>query len=138
VKQVRRPFSFSPHQLIVYRYFVNVERAKYIVWAAELSRAVNFYRTAFNASILRQSEILSELEIAGATIGIHAGGEGQRTWTGLSFQVADVVAGAQEVVAAGGQLLKEPMSDTAGEPPHLAMCTDTEGNEFMLTRKRQS
>jgi lactoylglutathione lyase len=39
-------------------------------------------------------------------------------------------------VAAGGQLLREPLADTAGEPPHLAMCADTEGNEFMLTRKR--
>ena len=78
-------FSFSPKQLIVYRYRVNVERAKYILWAAEMPRAVSFYRSAFNASILRQSEVLSELEIAGATIGIHAGGEGERTWTGLSF-----------------------------------------------------
>ena len=115
---------------------MNVERAKYVVWAAEMPRAVSFYRSAFNASVLRQNEVLSELEIAGATIGIHAGGEGERTWTGLSFQVADVVAGAREVVAAGGQLLRDPMSDAAGEPPHLAMCVDTEGNEFMLTRKR--
>jgi lactoylglutathione lyase len=130
------PFSFSPDQLVVYRYCMNVERAKYIVWAAEVLRAVSFYQTAFKASLLRRSEVLSELEIAGATIGIHAGGEGERTWTGLSFQVADVVAGAREVVAAGGQLLREPMSDAEGEPPHLAMCADTEGNEFMLTRKR--
>lgn len=115
---------------------MKVERAKYILWAADLPRAVSFYQTVFNASVLRQSEVLSELEIAGATIGIHAGGEGQRTWTGLSFQVADVVAGTREVVAAGGQLLREPLADTAGEPPHLAMCADTEGNEFMLTRKR--
>jgi lactoylglutathione lyase len=115
---------------------VNVERTKYILWAADLSRAVSFYRSAFNASLLRQSEVLSELEIAGATIGIRAGGEGERTWTGLSFQIADVVAGAREVIAAGGQLLREPLSDIAGEPPHLAMCADTEGNEFMLTRKR--
>jgi lactoylglutathione lyase len=126
----------SPNQLIVYRYFVTVERTKYILWAAEIARAVSFYRTAFNASLLRQSEVLSELEIAGATIGIHAGGEGQRTWTGLSFQVADVVAGAREVVAAGGQLLREPMAEATEEAPHLAMCADTEGNEFMLTRKR--
>ena len=126
----------SPPTLIVYRYSVNVERAKYILWAAEMPRALRFYRIAFNASVLRQSDVLSELEIAGAIIGIHAGGEGERTWTGLSFQVADVVAGAREVVAAGGQLLREPMSDAAGESPHLAMCADTEGNEFMLTRKR--
>jgi lactoylglutathione lyase len=115
---------------------VNVERAKYILWAADIRRAVDFYRVAFNAEVLRQSDVISELEIAGAIIGIHGGGEGKRTWTGLSFQVADVVAGAREIVAAGGQLLREPMPDAAGEPPHLAMCADTEGNEFMLTRKR--
>jgi lactoylglutathione lyase len=115
---------------------VNVERAKYILWAADIRRAVDFYRVAFNAEVLRQSDVISELEIAGAIIGIHGGGEGKRTWTGLSFQVADAVAGAREIVAAGGQLLREPMPDAAGEPPHLAMCADTEGNEFMLTRKR--
>jgi lactoylglutathione lyase len=115
---------------------VNVERAKYIIWAADTQRAVNFYCGTFGARVIRQSDVISELEIAGALIGIHGGGDGTRTWTGLSFQVADVVAGAREVVAAGGQLLREPMSDAAGEPPHLAMCVDTEGNEFMLSRKR--
>jgi predicted enzyme related to lactoylglutathione lyase len=49
--------------------------------------------------------------------------------------VADVVTGAREVVAAGGQLRREPEPED-GEPPHLAMCVDPEGNEFMLTRKR--
>lgn len=116
---------------------VNVERTKYIIWAAEIRRAVNFYRVSFNAELLRESDVISEIQIAGAVIGIHGGGEGTRTWTGLSFQVADVVEGAREVVAAGGQLLSEPMPDAAGEPPHLAMCADTEGNEFMLTRKRR-
>ncbi len=71
----------------------------------------------------------------GAIIGIHGGGEGKRTWTGLSFQVPDVIAGAHEVVAAGGQLTREPQAE-GDEPPHLAMCIDTEGNEFMLTRRR--
>ena len=115
---------------------MNVERAKYIIWAADTLRAVNFYRGTFGAKVIRQSDVMSELEIAGALIGIHGGGEGNRTWTGLSFQVADVVDGAREVVAAGGQLLREPMPDAAGEPPHLAMCVDTEGNEFMLSRRR--
>jgi lactoylglutathione lyase len=73
--------------------------------------------------------------LCGAIIGVHGGGEGKRTWTGMSFQVADVVEGAREVVAAGGQLSREPQ-DEDGEPPHLAMCVDTEGNDFMLTRKR--
>ena len=117
-------------------FLMNVERAKYIIWAADMQRAVNFYRVSFEARVVRQSDVISELEIAGAVIGVHGGGDGSRTWTGLSFQVADVVEGAREVAAAGGQLLREPASDSAGEPPHLAMCVDTEGNEFMLTRKR--
>ena len=54
---------------------------------------------------------------------------------GLAFQVPDVLAGAQEVVAGGGQLSREPQPE-GEEPPHLAMCVDPEGNEFMLTRKR--
>ena len=65
----------------------------------------------------------------------HGGGEGKRTWTGLAFQVPDVVSGAKEVVAAGGLLSREPEPEN-GEPAHLAMCVDPEGNEFMLTRKR--
>ncbi len=115
---------------------VKVERAKYIIWAEDMQRAVNFYRDSFEARVVRQSDVISEVEVAGAVIGIHGGGEGKRTWTGLSFQVADVIEGAREVTAAGGQLLREPASDAPGEPPHLAMCVDTEGNEFMLSRKR--
>ena len=76
-----------------------------------------------------------EVRPAGSTIGIHGGGEGKRTWTGISFQVADVVTGAAEVIAAGGGLSRQPEPEN-GEPPHLAMCIDTEGNEIMLTRKR--
>jgi predicted enzyme related to lactoylglutathione lyase len=76
-----------------------------------------------------------ELEVAGAIIGIHGGGEGKRTWTGISFQVPDVVSGAVEVVASGGGLTREPQEEDGG-PPHLAMCFDTDGNEFMLIRKR--
>jgi lactoylglutathione lyase len=115
---------------------MKVERTKYIIWAADMTRAVGFYRRTFQARVVRESDVLSEVEIAGAVIGIHSGGEGTRTWTGLSFQVADVLEGAREVAAGGGQLLREPMSDRVDEAPHLAMCVDPEGNEFMLSRKR--
>ena len=115
---------------------MEVEQTKYIIWAAEMERALSFYRDALGATVTRESDVISEVEIAGSTIGIHGGGEGKRTWTGMSFQVADVVQGALEVVAAGGALSREPTSDEPGEPPHLAMCVDTEGNEIMLTRKR--
>ncbi|MCB1228438.1 MAG: glyoxalase, partial [Verrucomicrobiales bacterium] len=89
----------------------------------------------FGGQVLKQNEVLSEVRILDAILGIHGGGEGQRTWTGLSFQVPDVLTGAAEVTAAGGSLSREPQPEN-GEPPHLAMCIDPEGNEFMLTRKR--
>lgn len=115
---------------------MQVERTKYIIWAADMDRALGFYRDVLGAEVTKESEVISEVALAGATIGIHGGGEGKRTWTGMSFQVADVVAGAAEVVGAGGQLTREPTPDEPGEPPHLAMCVDPEGNEFMLTRAR--
>jgi len=114
---------------------MNVERVKYIIWAVDLKRAMRFYRDVFVGKVTRESDVMCEVVVSGATIGIHGGGEGGRTWTGLSFQVSDVLSGTREVVAGGGSLSREPEPE-GGEPPHLAMCVDTEGNEFMLTRKR--
>jgi predicted enzyme related to lactoylglutathione lyase len=100
-----------------------------------MPRAVAFYAKVFGGTVLKQNEIISEVSVCGGVIGIHGGGEGKRTWTGLSFQVPDVIVGASEIVAAGGQLVREPQPED-GDAPHLAMCVDTEGNEIMLTRKR--
>lgn len=116
---------------------MKVERVKYVIWAADLRRAVRFYRDVMGGEVVKQSEVISEVVVSGATIGIHSGGEGDRTWTGLTFQVPDVIAGAHEVIAGGGRLSRDPQPE-GDEPPHLAMCIDPEGNEFMLTRKRGS
>jgi lactoylglutathione lyase len=114
---------------------MHVERVKYVIWAKDAALAVEFYQRVFGATITREHPAISEIQVAGATIGIHGGGEGKRTWTGMSFQVADVVSGAAEIVANGGGLARE-FQDEDGEAPHLAMCYDLDGNEFMLTRKR--
>ena len=114
---------------------MKVERLKYVIWAADMDRALRFYEAVFGGRVLKRSEVISEVEVCGGVIGIHGGGEGKRTWTGLSFQVPDVLEGAREVVAAGGLLTREPQPEN-GEPPHVAMCVDPEGNEIMLTRKR--
>lgn len=124
-----------PQAILCHTRRMNVERLKYVIWAADMKRAVDFYAKVFGGTVLKQNEIISEVSIGGGMIGIHGGGEGKRTWTGLSFQVPDVIAGAAEIVAAGGQLTREPQPED-GEPPHLAMCVDPEGNEIMLTRKR--
>ena len=112
-----------------------VERVKYVIWAADMERAVSFYRDLCGGRVLKHNTVIAEVEILGSVIGIHSGGEGKRTWTGISFQVPDVVAAARDVVAAGGTLTREPEPEN-GEPPHLAMCVDPEGNEFMLFRRR--
>jgi predicted enzyme related to lactoylglutathione lyase len=114
---------------------MHIERVKYVIWAADMDRAVRFYRDLCGGRVLKQNSVIAEVEILGSVIGIHSGGEGKRTWTGISFQVPDVVVAAHEVVAAGGTLSREPEPEN-GEPPHLAMCVDPEGNEFMLFRKR--
>lgn len=114
-----------------------VERIKVVLWAAETDRAVQFWCGVFGGVVVRRNPAITEIEIAGGLIAIHSGGEGRRTWTGLGIQVADVEVGAAEVLAAGGGLTREPQPEN-GEPPHLAMCVDTEGNEFMLSRRRGS
>lgn len=115
--------------------FMHVERVKYIIWAADMPRAIRFYETVFDARTIRKSEVMAELQIADAVIGIHNGGEGKRTWTGMSFQIADLHGGAKLVSDSGG-VITHPPQDTAEEEAHLAMCVDPEGNQFMLTRKR--
>ena len=114
---------------------MEVEKLKYTIWAADSARAAKFYQIVFGANISLQNPHITEISVGGGFIAIHGGGEGQQTWTGLTFQVPDVVAGAAEVIAAGGKCDRKPQSGI-GEPPHLAMCEDTEGNQFMLSRNR--
>ncbi len=114
---------------------MNVEKLKYLIWAQDMERAVRFYRGVFDAEVVRQSDVMAELSIAGSTLGIHSGGEGKRTWTGLAFQVADLFIACDTLRSAGGTVLRPP-EDTPEEPAHLAMCADPEGNEIMLTKQR--
>ncbi|GAA5484775.1 VOC family protein [Haloferula sargassicola] len=114
---------------------MKVEKVKYVLWAADWKRCAAFYRDLFEGTVGMESEVWSEVVIAGATIGIHGGGEGKRTWTGLSFQLDDLRAGISRLQACGGSLTREPV-DTEEDPLHLAMCIDPEGNEFMMTQRR--
>ena len=55
---------------------MQVERLKYIIWAVDMARAVQFYRDVFDGEVLRESDVVSEVRVAGSIIGIHGGGEG--------------------------------------------------------------
>lgn len=115
---------------------MHVDKLRYIIWAQDMNRAVRFYRDVFDATVIRESDIMAEIQIAGSTIGIHSGGEGNRTWTGLAFQVDNLFAACAALRASGGIVLCEP-EDTPEEPAHLAMCADPEGNEIMVTIPRK-
>lgn len=119
--------DYSPH--------MKVERVKYIIWAKDMDRAISFYTAVFDGEVVRKNEVMGEVRVADALIGIHNGGESERTWTGMAFQVGDLFEGCRAVKAQGGQVLREP-EDTPEEPAHLAMCVDSEGNEIMLTKAR--
>ncbi len=56
----------------------------------------------------------SEVKVCGSTIGIHGGGEGKRTWTGMSFQVADVAAGASLSASLRRKTGSRPISHVRG------------------------
>lgn len=114
---------------------MKVEKVKYVLWASDWQRCLYFYRNLFDGSVSFESETWSEVVVAGATIGIHGGGEGKRTWTGLSFQLDDLREGIDKLLECGGTLASEP-NDTEDDPLHLAMCIDPEGNEFMMTQRR--
>ena len=64
---------------------MKVERVKYIIWAKDVERAVKFYCDLFEGNVVYQSEAIAEVNVAGATIGIHSGGEEERTWTRNGF-----------------------------------------------------
>lgn len=114
---------------------MKVEKVKYVLWAADWQRCVAFYRDLFGGEVTMEMEVWSEVIVAGSTIGIHGGGEGKRTWTGLSFQLDDLREGIELLKKHGGALTREP-TDTEEDPLHLAMCIDPEGNEFMMTQRR--
>jgi len=117
------------------RFPMIVEKLKITLWAADSARAVAFYTQCLGGTVVRQNPHITEISIANGLIAIHGGGEGKRTWTGLTIQVPDIVSAVDEVVGAGGKCDRPPEWEN-GEPPHLAMCEDTEGNQFMLSRQR--
>jgi len=114
---------------------MKVIKVKYALWAKDWERCVAFYRDLFEGEVTLAMEVWSEVVIGNAIIGIHGGGEGKRTWTGLSIQVDDLRGFIAKMQELGGELTREPV-DTEEDPLHLAMCVDPEGNEFMMTCPR--
>lgn len=101
--------------------------------AANMSRAVRFYRSVFGLDEVFVSEFWSELALGNAIIALHGGHDGSVNPTGLSFQFEDVFEVVDRLEKAGGTLLEVP-NQREGEPILLGRYRDPEGNEGFITQ----
>lgn len=109
------------------------EAVKYMLMAADMDRAVAFYRDTMGFEESFSSPHWSELNFGDAILGIHGGGDGSRNMTGLSLQYGDVKAAFESAVSAGAESIEPPVQ-REGEPIILATIADPEGNVIMLTQ----
>lgn len=116
---------------------MQVEDVKHILMTEDMDRAIAFWVAVFNAKPRSISPHWSELDLSGATIALHGGGDSKRRRSGLSIQVSNLEAAVGRVPDAGGRALEAPV-DRPGEPLRLALLADTEGNEFMVTERTEA
>jgi predicted enzyme related to lactoylglutathione lyase len=109
------------------------EKVKFMLLAADMRRAVAFYRDAVDLAEVFISEFWSELRHGDAIIALHGGHDGTRNPTGLSFQYDDVLGKVEQLEKAGAKVLQAPVQ-RAGETILLAILRDPEGNEFFATQ----
>jgi predicted enzyme related to lactoylglutathione lyase len=112
---------------------MKVTKTYFMLYATDMARAVAFYRDAFDLKVRLESPYWSELGWGDATIALHgregaAAGEAE---TGLGFEVDDLDAACQSVVAAGGRVVNPP-ADRPQEGIRLATAADPEGNLLTL------
>lgn len=111
---------------------VKPDAVKFMLMAANMRRAVRFYRDTFGFPELFVSDWWSELSLGGAILALHSGHDGSPHPTGLSLQFPDVMAAAERIEQAGGRVIEAPRQ-REGEPILLGVFRDPEGNEVFMT-----
>jgi predicted enzyme related to lactoylglutathione lyase len=109
------------------------EKVKFMLMAADMKRAVRFYRDVIGLEEVFLSDFWTELRHGDAIIALHGGHDGTRNPTGLSFQFADVLEKAEAIRQAGATILQAP-KQREGEPILLGVYRDSEGNEVFITQ----
>jgi predicted enzyme related to lactoylglutathione lyase len=110
-----------------------VLRTYFMLMAADMTRALQFYTQAFQVSVLFSSPDWSEFDVAGATVALHPGGGTADVETGLGFEVADLSAALTRAVSVGGRITRAAQNRPA-ERIRLAQLADTEGNLITLAQ----
>ncbi len=109
------------------------EKVKFMLLAANMKRAVAFYRDVIGLEEIFVSDFWTELRHGDAIIALHGGHDGSRNATGLSFQYADVFDLTAKIEQAGATILQAP-TQREGEPILLGIFRDPEGNEVFITQ----
>jgi len=112
---------------------MKLEKVKFMLMAADMKRAVAFYRDVIGLEEVFVSDFWTELRHGDAIIALHGGHDGSRNPTGLSFQFEDVLAMAETIRQAGASILQVP-EQREGEPILLGIYRDAEGNEVFITQ----
>jgi len=107
----------------------------FIIYVHNMDRAVAFYQSAFELTLVQHTPGWSMFRFGGATIALHGIFSGSTESTiphaGISFQVDDLGQGIKEVVAAGGEhiVTREPDGFV---PVRMCELRDPEGNGIEL------
>ena len=111
---------------------MKVRKTLYMLMVQDMERGVRFYRDVLGLDVKLHTPGWSELTLGDSTVALHGGGTGERTRTGLSFEVEDIDDACRQVQDGGGQLLRGPVL-RAAEGIRLADLADPEGNVFFFS-----
>ncbi|MBX7211097.1 MAG: hypothetical protein K1X78_22515 [Verrucomicrobiaceae bacterium] len=109
------------------------EKIKFMLMAANMGRAVKFYRDVIGLGEIFVSDFWTELSFGDAIVALHGGHDGSRNPTGLSLQFEDVFEAADRIEAGGAKIIDTPVQ-REGEPILLGRFCDREGNEVYITQ----
>lgn len=109
------------------------EKIKFMLMAANMGRAVKFYRDVIGLGEIFVSDFWTELSFGDAIVALHGGHDGSRNPTGLSLQFEDVFEAADRIEAGGAKIIDTPVQ-REGEPILLGRFRDREGNEVYVTQ----
>ena len=112
---------------------IGPEKVKFMLMAANMGRAVKFYRNVIGLGEIFVSDFWSELSFGDAIIALHGGHDGSKNPTGLSLQFEDVFEAANRIEAGGARIIEPPVQ-REGEPILLGRFRDREGNEVYITQ----
>lgn len=112
---------------------IRPEKVKFMLMAANMGRAVKFYRDVIGLGEIFVSDFWSEFSFGDAIIALHGGHDGSKNPSGLTFQFEDVFDAANRIEAGGAKIIDTPVQ-REGEPILLGRYRDREGNEVYITQ----